>query len=148
MSLSYVKPHGALYNDMTRSESVLRAVLEAVATYDPSLPLMVLASADNRSVGEVADEFGVRLWFEAFADRAYNAQGLLVPRSLPGAVHTDPEVIVAQALSLATSGQVHTLEGNSLALDATTLCVHGDNEASVQAVRRIREELDALYGSA
>lgn len=145
MALSHVKPHGALYNDMMRHESVLRAVLEAVATYDASLPLMVLATADNEAVGTVADEFGVRLWFEAFADRAYDEQGFLVPRSVPGAVHNDPEVIVAQALSLATSGQVQTLEGKTLTLDATTLCVHGDNDDSVRSVRRIRDALDGWY---
>ncbi len=145
LSLSHVKPHGALYNDMMRNESVLRAVLEAVATYDASLPLVVLATADNKSVGEIADEFGVRLWFEAFADRAYDEQGFLVPRSMPGAVYHDPEAIVAQALSLAANGRVQTLEGHSLTLNATTLCVHGDNEESVQAVRRIRESLDGWY---
>lgn len=148
LSLSHVKPHGALYNDMMRNESVLRAVLEAVATYDANLPLMVLATADNQSVGEIADEFGVRLWFEAFADRAYDDQGFLVPRSMAGAVYQDPEMIVAQALSLATSGRVQTLEGHSLTLNATTLCVHGDNEESVQAVRRIRESLDGWYKDA
>lgn len=145
LELSHVKPHGALYNDMMHDESVLRAVLEAVATYDASLPLMVLATADNEAVGKVADEFGVRLWFEAFADRAYDEQGLLVPRSIPGAVYRDPEMIVAQALSLATSGQVVTPAGKTLTLNATTLCVHGDNEESVQVVQRIREMLDDLY---
>lgn len=145
LELSHVKPHGALYNDMMCHESVLRAVLEAVSTYDASLPLMVLATADNEAVGEIADEFGVPLWFEAFADRAYDEHGFLVPRSMPGAVYRDPEAIVAQALSLATRGQVETLEGKLLSLNATTLCVHGDNEESVQAVRRIRELLDDWY---
>ncbi len=145
LSLSHVKPHGALYNDMMQSEQVLRAVLEAVATYDASLPLMVLATADNEAVGRVADEFGVRLWFEAFADRAYDERGFLAPRSMPGAVHDDPETIVAQSIRLASSGQVLTLEGKTLTLNATTLCVHGDNNESVQALRRIREALDTLY---
>ncbi|WP_027330410.1 5-oxoprolinase subunit PxpA [Marinimicrobium agarilyticum] len=148
LALGYVKPHGALYNDMMRDHDVLRAVLEAVATFDASLPLMVLARADNERVSDIAEEFGVKLLFEAFADRAYGEQGLLVPREQEGAVYSDRARILEQSLRLAEEGTLVTLSGSLLALAPDTLCVHGDNDESVRAVRAIRTALDRLYGAA
>ena len=84
------------------------------------------------------------LWFEAFADRAYDARGHLVSRRLPGAVHHDPAVIVDQALRLARGEPLVAVDGSELRLQAQTLCVHGDNESSVAAVQQIRKALDAL----
>lgn len=148
LSLGYVKPHGALYNDMMKDHDVLRAVLEAVATYDASLPLMVLARADNDRVSAIADEFGVTLLFEAFADRAYDEQGLLVPRGQEGAVYSDPARILEQSLRLAEEGTLVTHSGHILVLAPDTLCVHGDNDESVNSVRAIRAALNRLYGAA
>ncbi|TVP57767.1 MAG: 5-oxoprolinase subunit PxpA [Halomonadaceae bacterium] len=146
MALSYVKPHGALYNDMMRDPAVLRAVLAGVAGYDRTLPLMVLASADNRQVEEIAAEAGVTLMFEAFADRAYGSDGLLLPRSEPGAVYSNPASILAQSLSLAHDGVVSARDGSLMKLMPDTLCVHGDNPASVAVIQQIRTALDQLYG--
>ncbi|WP_347331527.1 5-oxoprolinase subunit PxpA [Marinimicrobium locisalis] len=148
LSLGYVKPHGALYNDMMNNRDVLRAVLEAVAAYDASLPLMVLATADNASVAKVAREFGVSLLFEAFADRAYDERGLLVPRGREGSVYTEQARILEQSLRLAEEGTLVTQSGKVLALAPDTLCVHGDNDESVNAVREIRMAFNRLYGAA
>lgn len=145
-ALSYVKPHGALYNDMMVDPSILRAVLEAVAGFDSKLALMVLAKVDNSAAQNIASEFGVSLLFEAFADRAYDAQGLLVPRAEAGAVYHDPEQILAQALRLAQEGLVESLDGTPIPLKADSLCVHGDNPESVQALKQIRAKLEQLYG--
>jgi UPF0271 protein len=147
LTLNHVKPHGALYNDMMRDHDILRAVLEGVARYDVSLPLMLMATADNSPVATIAAEFGVALLFEAFADRAYDARGYLVPRSVEGSVYHDVDRIVEQSLRLAQEGIVTTLEGSEVRLEADTLCVHGDNAESVQAVKRIRQALDRLYAS-
>jgi len=143
--LHYVKPHGALYNDMMKDHGILRAVLEGVTRYDPSLPLMLMATADNTGAQAVADEFGASLLFEAFADRAYDARGFLVPRQVAGSVYHDETRIIEQSLRLAQEGRVLTLEGETVDLQADTLCVHGDNAESVSAVRKIREALDQLY---
>lgn len=143
--VSYVKPHGALYNDMMRNHDILRAVLEGVAGYDQALPLMVLATADNSEVQRAAEEFGIALIFEAFADRAYDRSGLLVPRSEAGAVYHDEAKILAQSLRLAREGVVKTLDGDSIKLEVDTLCIHGDNAESVQAVQSIRMALDRHY---
>ncbi|MGF0239269.1 5-oxoprolinase subunit PxpA [Rhodococcus sp. IEGM1300] len=140
--VSYVKPHGAMYNDMMANPAQLRAVLQAVAAYDRSLPLMLMATRDNSAAQLLGDEYGVTLWFEAFADRAYDSAGRLVSRQLPGAVHHDPEKIIGQALTIARGGNLVASDGSDLLLRANTLCVHGDNASSVAAVRRIREALD------
>lgn len=141
--VSYVKPHGALYQDMMRKPATLRAVMSAVAKYDRQLPLMLMSTRDNSAAQALGDEFGLTLWFEAFADRAYDAAGYLVSRSQPGAVHHDSEMIVAQAVTLARGEALQASDGSALHLAAQTLCVHGDNASSVAAVKRIREAFDA-----
>jgi UPF0271 protein len=137
----YVKPHGAMYNDMMANPEQLRAVIEAIARYDAQLPLMLMATRDNAAAQALGDEFGVQLWFEAFADRAYDSAGRLVSRQLPGAVHHAPEVIIAQALTLSRGDPLRASDGSALHLKADTLCVHGDNASSVTAVQRIRQAL-------
>ncbi|MEN0106202.1 MAG: 5-oxoprolinase subunit PxpA [Pseudomonas sp.] len=142
--VDYVKPHGALYNDMMSDAALLRAVFQAVASYGDGLRLMLMGRADNSQAQALSAEFGVPLWFEAFSDRGYDGAGNLLSRNLPGAVHHEPEQIVAQALDLAQGKPLIAIDGSALQLQVDTLCVHGDNAASVAAVRRIREALDGL----
>ncbi|WP_349970192.1 5-oxoprolinase subunit PxpA [Pseudomonas caspiana] len=142
----YVKPHGAMYNDMMANPAQLRAVIEGIARYDAQLPLMLLAMRDNSRAQALADEFGVELWFEAFADRGYEPDGSLMSRRLPNAVHHDAEVIVAQAMTFARGEALIASDGSELPLKPNTLCVHGDNASSVAAVQRIRQSLDELPG--
>jgi UPF0271 protein len=137
----YVKPHGAMYNDMMANPAQLRAVVEAIARYDDQLPLMLLAMRDNSAAQAIADEFGVQLWFEAFADRGYDSVGRLMSRQLPGAVHHEPELIIAQAMKFSRGEPLRASDGSELYLSADTLCVHGDNASSIAAVQRIREAL-------
>ncbi len=140
----YVKPHGALYNDMMRKPELLRAVMQAVIGYSSSLPLVLMSTRDNSGAQALADELGVTLWFEVFADRAYDPSGMLVSRAVPGAVHHDAETVATQALSLAKGEALTASDGSALVLRADTLCVHGDNAASVAAVQRIRQALERL----
>ena len=142
--LAYVKPHGALYNDLVRDDALLMAVLDACASYRKGLPLMVLALADNDRELSLADEADVPLMFEAFADRAYLSDGQLAPRRLSGAVHHDPERILDQALAIASGEPFADIDGNPLRLRADSLCVHGDNPESLAVLRRLRARLDAL----
>jgi len=145
--VSYVKPHGAMYNDMMANPVQLRAVVQAVAAYDRDLPLMLMATRDNAAAQQIGDEYGVTLWFEAFADRAYDSAGRLVSRQLPGAVHHDPQTIIEQALTIARGGELIASDGSALILRANTLCVHGDNASSVAAVQRIRQALQQSSAS-
>ena len=141
--LAYVKPHGALYHDLLRSDELFDAVLAACARYRPGLPLMVLALADNHRERRLASTAGVPLLVEAFADRAYQADGQLVPRRLAGAVHQQTERIFAQAQAIAGAQAFADIDGRPLQLHADSLCVHGDNPESLAVLRRLRALLDA-----
>ncbi|MDR5875798.1 5-oxoprolinase subunit PxpA [Vreelandella gomseomensis] len=142
--LSYVKPHGAMYNDMAANPALLEGVMRAVRAFDARLPLMVMATAAPEPHRELADKLGLTLWFETFADRAYEANGHLASRRLPDAVHHDQATIVDQAVMLAKGESLTALDGTALSLPCDTLCVHGDNPESVAAVRAIREAFNAL----
>lgn len=137
LEIDYVKPHGALYNDMMADDSIRATVLAAVAGYRHPLKLMLLATAEADRHREEAASQGVELLFEAFADRCYDDAGRLLSRREAGAVH-DRERMLEQVASLAASGEVTTVSGRRLPLVADTLCVHGDNAAGVRAIREIR----------
>ncbi len=141
--LAYVKPHGALYHDLLRSDELFNAVLAACGSFRPGLPLMVLALVDNQREQRLAAAAGVPLLFEAFADRAYQADGQLAPRRVEGAVYHDSEQILAQALAIAGGQAFADLDGQPLQLRADSLCVHGDNPESLAVLRRLRALLDA-----
>ena len=142
--LSYVKPHGALYNDKARSEEIFTAVAKAVVAFDPKLPLMTLAIRDTSRLRQLAEAQGITLLLEAFADRGYDADGHLLSRLLPRAVHHDPETIIEQARRIAQGEALSASDGSDLILEADALCVHGDNAESVASIRQIREMLEAL----
>ncbi|MGY2284935.1 5-oxoprolinase subunit PxpA [Pseudomonas gingeri] len=142
--VQYVKPHGALYNDMMRDARQLRAVFKAVAAYEGELRLMLMAQRDNGTALALSAEYGVPLWFEAFADRAYDPSGHLVSRSVRGAVHHDPDTVINQAVTLARGEDLIASDGSALSLRVDTICVHGDNESSIAAVQRIRMALGEL----
>ena len=146
--VSYVKPHGALNNDMMKDEDVLRAVMEAVTSFREGLPLMLPATLRAQRHRDMASGIGVPLIFEAFADRAYDDQGQLVSRREPGAVHASPEVIVEQAMSLIHRGGLYSRSGQWLTLEAQTLCVHGDNDHALEATRAIRRAIHERRASA
>ncbi|ODB40414.1 hypothetical protein BB427_11560 [Pseudoalteromonas sp. BMB] len=141
LTLNYVKPHGALYNDMMKSQRILSCVIKAISHYPSELKLMVLATAQQASHQQLADDYNVSLIFEAFADRLYTDEGLLTPRSEAGAVH-DKSALLAQVKQLHQQGSVTTASGRSLALRADTLCVHGDNEASIALIEEIRNVIN------
>ena len=136
--LSYVKPHGALYNDMMQDEDILIAILKGVAAFSSGLPLMLMAQTDNSRSEALAALFDVPLLFEAFADRCYTDDGLLQPRNLPGAIFSDHNQIINQAVQLAKQGCVTSNNGNLIKLKADTLCVHGDNAQSIEAIAQIK----------
>ncbi|WP_193265652.1 5-oxoprolinase subunit PxpA [Vibrio navarrensis] len=137
--LHYVKPHGALYNDMMADEEVFRAIAEAVSVF--ALPLMILATTDNQRYLDIADIFDVPLLFEAFADRSYQEDGRLTPRSQVNAVYHNADDIYNQAMQIATYGCVTTVSGTRVLLEADTICVHGDNPESIALVQRLSQAL-------
>jgi len=141
LALDYIKPHGALYNDMMAKSEVRAAIMQAVASYHRPLALMLQATPETDSHRTEADNFGVELMFEAFADRCYDDDGKLLSRTKPGAVH-DREHMLAQVHQLQRDNTITTVSGNIIELQADTLCVHGDNLEGVQAIRAIRALVD------
>jgi UPF0271 protein len=141
LQLSYVKPHGALYNDMMAKVEVRSAIMQAVASYHRPIALMLQATPELDSHRREAESFGLAVLFEAFADRCYDDDGKLLSRSRPGAVH-DREKMLAQVEQLQREGTVTTVSGKLIELRADTLCVHGDNLEGVQAIEAIRALVD------
>ncbi|GLZ05788.1 UPF0271 protein [Actinomadura sp. NBRC 104412] len=134
--VAYVKPHGALYNRIVRDPEQARAVVDAVRAYDPGLPLLTLPGS---AVFGVAD--GLTVVAECFADRAYTPEGRLVSRREPGAVIHDREAVVGRAVRMATRGSVVAVDGSEVALDARSICVHGDTPGAVELARAVRAAL-------
>lgn len=138
ITLSYVKPHGALYNDMMIKKEVRTAILFALSTYHRPLKLMLQATTNIEQHKNEAKEYNIDILSEAFADRCYDDDGKLLARTKTGAVHTK-EKMLKQVKQLIEQGSVTTNSGNILPLNADSLCVHGDNIEGVQAISAIRE---------
>jgi UPF0271 protein len=137
LTLSYVKPHGALYHDMMTNIEVRGVILQAVAGYHRHLQLVVQSTEQANEHSKEADEVGVELLFEAFADRRYDDDGSLLQRSQSGAVLSREEML-QQVTQLNRDKSVTTASGNSISLQVDTLCVHGDNLKGVHAIEAIR----------
>jgi UPF0271 protein len=134
----YVKPHGALYNAIVDHEEQAAAVVEAVAAYDRTLPVLGLpGSSWLRRAGEE----GLTVVEEAFADRAYTPQGTLVSRRLPGAVLHDGQDIARRCVAMATGATVKDVDGGDLRIAPGSICVHGDTPGAVEIARVVRAAL-------
>jgi UPF0271 protein len=148
LSLSHVKAHGALYNDavtnFAAAEIFLRAVDSAESILNSGdgetvrLPIMVMC---NSVLAQRAVAFQRPILYEVFADRAYTADGYLVPRSEPGAVLRDPDLVVKRILDFLEIGQIQSIDGSQIPMCADTICIHGDNPASVHIARHLRSSL-------
>lgn len=138
IELEYVKPHGALYNDMMAKEDIRETILTALSRYHRPLKLMLQATPNIEQHRAQAKHFNIEILSEAFADRCYDDDGKLLSRTNAGAVH-NKEKMLAQVKQLKEQGSVTTINGKTLTLNADSLCVHGDNIEGVQAIKAIRE---------
>jgi len=141
MTLQHVKPHGALYNMAVKNMEIWDAVAEAIAAVDPRLVLFVMAGPWREDLAAIGARYQIRLAFEFFGDRAYNPDGSLVSRRLPGAVIHDHERVAEKVLKLVKEGKVVCIDGSEMELTAETICVHGDNPAALELVSHIRKSL-------
>ena len=137
--VSYVKPHGALYNTIAHDRRQALAVIAAIRAVDPTLVLVALAGS---SLIELAREQGLTCIAEAFADRAYTPQGTLVSRREPGAVLHDPQLIAQRMLRLVQDGTLEAIDGSVTRLQADSICVHGDSPAAVAMAHELRRVLE------
>ncbi|MBF8999069.1 5-oxoprolinase subunit PxpA [Vibrio nitrifigilis] len=133
--LSYVKPHGALYNTMMKDDELFETLLKTMKSAAPELSLVVMAVPNHQQYQATAEKYGITLWFEAFVDRAYGEDGRLVPRSVPGSAYADLDTIGAQAQSLIEHQQVTTLSGTVIPVRADTLCIHGDGPQALPTAK-------------
>ena len=139
--VSYVKPHGALYNAAVTHEGQARAVVDAVAAYGGALPVLGLPGS---ALLRAAESAGLRAVPEGFADRGYTAAGTLVPRRKPGALVHDPAAVAERAVRMALHGEVMAVDGTRVPLAVESVCVHGDTAGAVDLVRAVRTALEGV----
>ncbi|GAA3022342.1 LamB/YcsF family protein [Streptomyces glomeratus] len=138
--VSYVKPHGALYNRVVHDERQAEAVVDGVLLADATLPVLGLPGS---RLLKVAEKAGLPAVTEAFADRAYTDEGTLVPRGEDGAVISEPDTVVGRSVDLARLGTVTARSGREIPVRARSLCLHGDTPGAVDLARRVRAGLEA-----
>ena len=138
--LRHVKPHGALYNRAAQDERLAGSIARAIRRFSPELILVGLAGSRLVEAGKAA---GLTVAAEAFPDRAYEPDGLLRSRQLPGAVLTDSAAIAARAVEMARNGTVTATDGTVVPLRADTLCLHGDTPGAAEHARAVRDALEA-----
>jgi 5-oxoprolinase (ATP-hydrolysing) subunit A len=140
VALQHLKPHGALYNHANRTPDVARGIAAAIASYDPQLLLVCQFGTELARAGR---EAGLKVAYEGFVDRAYNAEGTLVSRSVEGSVYHDRGRATEQALRMVSEGTVVAMDGTLVDAPADTLCVHGDNPHAVEFITALRDRLAA-----
>lgn len=136
-SVDYVKPHGALYNTMAHDKRQAMAVIDAICSLDANLVLVALAGSP---LINWAKEKGVNVVAEAFADRAYHANGTLVSRYEENAVLHDPQLVAERMLQLVNEGGLMSIEGKFVSIDASSICVHGDSPAALAIAQSVRDK--------
>lgn len=141
LKLRHVKPHGALYNRAAKDEAAALAIIRALLAYDKELILVGLANSEMLDLGKQA---GLKVAAEGFADRAYNPDGTLVPRTVQGSVIHNREEVVERAARMATEGVVLGVDGAPIRLDITTICLHGDTEGAAMLAKEIRKAIEGL----
>jgi len=140
VTVRHVKAHGALYNMAARDAKLAGAIARAIKSFDPALIMFGLPKSAMIDAGLAA---GLRVAAEGFADRAYEPDGSLTPRSRAGAVIHDPAVVVERAVRMIRDGIVTTPDGKNIPLKVDTICVHGDTPGAAGLTKRIRAGLEA-----
>jgi 5-oxoprolinase (ATP-hydrolysing) subunit A len=139
LRLQHVKAHGALYTMAVRNRALADAIASAIAAFDRTLILFGPPGSELLQAGQAA---GLRIAAEGFADRAYEAEGALTSRSLPGAVIHDGEEVVRRAVRMAREGVVTATDGSDVPMRVDTICTHGDTPGAHELTRRIRTGLE------
>ncbi|WGW13460.1 5-oxoprolinase subunit PxpA [Saxibacter everestensis] len=135
----YLKPHGALYNAVVTHESQAAAIVTAITKYDASLPVLGLPDS---ALLRIAAEQGLRTVAEAFADRAYTAEGTLVSRREPESVLFDPHAVAERVLRIVTAGEVVAITGETVSVRPDSICLHSDTADAALIAAAVRSRLD------
>ena len=140
--VEYVKPHGALYNDMMRSHNILESVFDACSQFHSNVSLMVQSLPENKLAMSLSKKYSLPVLFEAFSDRGYTDDGLLQARTLANAILPADEC-VQRAKELKGGGRIKSINGKTLALKVDSLCVHSDTKDAIEVCRLLRQVLAA-----
>lgn len=138
IKLQHVKPHGAMYNMAAKDEKLAFAIAEAIYEVDPELILLGLSGSQLTRAGE---EMGLQVAHEVFADRAYQVDGTLMPRTQKGAVIEEEDVAVQRTIQMVKKGIVTAVDGTEIPIKADSICLHGDGKKAVVFAKRLFEEL-------
>jgi 5-oxoprolinase (ATP-hydrolysing) subunit A len=136
--LQHVKAHGALYNMAVRDAALADAIARATRAFDPSLILFGLPGSELLRAGKAE---GLTVAVEGFADRAYEPDCSLTPRSRAGSVIHDPDLVVQRAVRMVVDGRVTASDGSEVTMKVDTLCTHGDTPGAFELTRLLRERL-------
>lgn len=138
IAMQHVKPHGAMYNMAAKDYKLALAIAEGIKEVDENLVLMGLANSEMIKAGKAV---GLKVANEVFADRAYNDDGTLVSRALPGAVIHDKDVAIKRVVRMAKEGKVESITGNDVDITVDSICIHGDNPEALEFAKNIKEAL-------
>ena len=139
--VDYIRAHGALYNAAATVTEHAQAIVDATTEYNPELPLLCQVGTETWRLGQAA---GLRVVAEAFVDRAYTPDGLLVPRTEPNAMLSDPAMASARAVEMVTKGEITAVDGRPIRIKAEAILVHCDTAGSVDIARETRKALEAV----
>lgn len=137
--LQHVKAHGALYNTAVKNDDLAKGICQAILDIDPEIILVVLAGSKWIKIGK---EMGNRIARETFADRAFNADGTLVARSVEGSLLHDPDEVVERSLKIVREGAATAITGEEISIEADTICLHGDNPGAVDLASAIKKRFE------
>lgn len=137
--MQHVKPHGALYNMAAKDKKLAEAIAESLYKIDPELILFGLAGSE---MIHAAKRIGIRAIEEVFADRTYQKDGTLTPRSQANSMITNDQKAIAQVLKMVQEKKVTSVDGGDIPLQADTICVHGDGEHALNFAKKIKEKLE------
>lgn len=140
VKLRHVKAHGALYNMSVKDRALADAIAAAVRAVDPELVVFALPGTE---LARAAEDAGLHVAREGFADRAYEADGSLTPRSRPGSVIQSADEVIGRAVRMARDGVVRATNGSDIPMRVDTLCTHGDTPGSHELTRQLRAGLEA-----
>jgi len=138
LDVTHIKPHGAMYNDAASDYSIARAIAEATFEINPSIAFMALA---NSQMVKAANDVGLRVISEVFADRAYEDDGSLMARSKEGSVIHDTDICIQRIMKMLREGTVFSASGKIISVNPDSICVHGDNPSALLFVQKIAENL-------
>ncbi len=138
-TVSYVKPHGALYNDMMKDDNIFKAVLSAISAYDKNIKLIILSNQNNEAYAHISLDYGISLLYEVFADRNYNDDGSLVSRVQKNAIIKDELNVMQRIKILKNNGYLKSVNGSKLYLKVDTICVHGDGNNALNFIKALQK---------